>query len=142
MDDVEVALDRHGLVMSIWLAAGLVAVTLFKFGFADGGVVYVAAAFGVIMAAFGSHIIVNAVYRTFFTPKEVGLGILIYAVSLVAFGFTLLVSPAFRESQFTAMSLGFIVIFAAAILYMITHFGLRGAFASFDVIRQFKQQSR
>lgn len=132
------ALDRHALVMVIWLSCGFVAAPLFKFGFGAGGWPFVAAAFAVIVAGFIGHIIVNAVTDTLFTTKEVALGLVFYVVALVAFGLTVLLSPDFRDTQFLSVSLGLIAIPLVVIVYMITHFGVRRAFESFDVIRQFR----
>jgi hypothetical protein len=132
------ALDRHALVMAIWLSGGFVAAALFKFGFGAGGWPFVACGFAVIIAGFIGHIIVNAIFQTFFTPKEIALGLVVYVVALLAFGLAILFSSDFRLAQFLPVSLGLIAVPAAAIFYMITHLGVRRAFESFDVIRQFR----
>lgn len=132
------ALDRHALVMSVWLPAGLVAATLFKFGFAAGGWPCVAGGFAAVIVGFVGHVIVNAVCGTVFTSKEVGLGLVLYVAALVAFGIAVLLSPSFRVANFLPLCLGFILLPVAVVFYMITHFGVRGAFESFDVIRRFR----
>ncbi|WP_137389431.1 hypothetical protein [Rhodoligotrophos defluvii] len=131
-------LDRHALVMAIWLAFGLVAAALFDYGLGSGGSWAIIAAFAVVVAAFIGHIIVNAVFRTSFTPKEVVLGLVIYGVGVLAFGMAALFSPGFGARAFLPISVGFVAVFAAVVFYMITHFGVRRAFEAFDVIREFR----
>jgi hypothetical protein len=131
-------LDRHALVTAIWLALGFVAIALFDHGFAAGGPAFHLWAFGVIAAAFVGHVIVNAVFKTVFTARELALGLIAYAVALVAFGVATLLSPEFAERNFAALSVGLVALFAMVVFYMITHFGARRVFDAFDVIRDFK----
>jgi len=131
------SLDRHALVMTIWLSFGLVGVALFDYGLGAGGTPFILAAFGAVLAAFVGHVIVNAVHGTTFTPRELALGLVLYAVSLVAFGLAILLSPGFAANHFVPISLGLMAVFASVVFYMITHFGARRAFDAFDVIRDF-----
>jgi hypothetical protein len=132
------ALDRHALVMAVWLPLALVAVTLFHYGFGAGGWPFIAGGFAVVIAAFGGHVIVNVALGTLFTAKEVALGLLLYSVGLVAFGFAILLSSSFRTAATLPVSLGFLCTAMAVIFTMITWLGARGAFESFDVIRRFR----
>ena len=132
------ALDRHALVMAIWLAFGFVAVVLFHYGSGAGGTIYTLAAFGVVLVAFVGHVIVNAVYETTFTSRELGLGLIFYAGGVVACGLAALFVPGFGARNFLPLSLGFGVLFVGVIFYMITHFGVRRVFEAFDVIRDFR----
>ncbi|HWA41616.1 MAG TPA: hypothetical protein VHA10_00275 [Hypericibacter adhaerens] len=131
------ALDRHALVMAIWLALGLVAVMLFDYGSDGGGWIATLSAFGAVLAAFIGHIIVNAVYDTGFSRRELALGLVIYAGALVACGLAALLVPGFGTRNFLPLSLGFGGLFAAVVFYMITHFGVRRSFEAFDVIGDF-----
>jgi hypothetical protein len=132
------ALDRHALVMAIWLPLLLVAAAVFHYGFGAGGWPYIGAGFAVLMAAFCGHVIVNAILGTRFTPMEVALGLVVYCIGLVASGLAMLFSSIFRSQFALPVSLGFLGTAAAIILTMILWLGLRGAFTSFDVIRRFK----
>ncbi len=96
------------------------------------------AAFAVVIAAFVSHVIVNVTLGTLFTPKEVALGLIVYAAGLLAFGFAMLLSPSFRSAAALAVSVGFLGTAAVVIFTMITWLGVRGAFNAFDVIRRFR----
>lgn len=136
------ALDHHALVTTVWLPAGLVAAALVHYGLGRGGAPFVLAAFGVILAAFAGHVVVNLVDGIPFTARELALGLVLYAVALVAFGVATLLRPDFAARAFVPMSAGFIVIFASVVFTMVTQSGARGAFASFDVIRSFRAPSR
>lgn len=131
------ALDRHALVMAAWLAVGSVAAALFHYGLGKGGALFILLGFAAIVAGFVAHIVVNAVYRTTFTPRELALGLVVYAACLIAFGAGALLSPAVGK-HFVLISLGFLAVFASVLFYMITHFGVRRVFEGFDVIRDFR----
>jgi hypothetical protein len=132
------AVDRHALVLAIWLGFGLVAVALVELGLSLGSWMVAGGGFAAVVAAFIAHVIVNAVHRTLFTAKEVALGLVIYVAALLGFVFAALISARFRDGFFLPGSLGFIAVLAAVVFYMITQFGLRRAFESFDVIRRFR----
>jgi hypothetical protein len=132
------ALDRHALVMAVWLPLALAAAALFHYGLGAGGWPFIAAAFAVVIAAFAGHVVVNVAFGTLFTAKEVALGLLLYGAGLVAFGFAVLLSPSFRNESALPVSLGFLGTAVAVIFTMITWLGVRGAFDSFDVIRRFR----
>jgi hypothetical protein len=136
------ALDRHVLVLVIWLSLGFVAVALFDFGLGAGGTAYILAGYAAIVVAFVGHVIVNAIYGTTFTRRELALGLILYAAALVAFGLAVLLSPGFGLPSFLAMSLGLLAVGAAVIFYMVTHFGVRRVFTAFDVVRDFRPESR
>jgi hypothetical protein len=132
------ALDRHALVIAVWLPLLLVAAAVFHYGFGAGGWPFIIAGFAVLIAAFAGHVIVNATLGTQFTPKEVALGLVVYCAGLLAAGFATLVSMVFRSHYALPVSLGFLGTATVVIFTMILWLGLRGAFDSFDVIRRFK----
>lgn len=136
------SLDRHALVMAIWLAFGFAGIALFSYGLGIGGSRFILAAFGAVLAAFIGHVIVNAVHGTAFTPRELALGLILYAAALIAFGLAILLSPGFAAQYVVPISLGLVAVFGAAVFFMITHFGVREAFEAFDVIRDFRTRPR
>ena len=132
------ALDRHALVIAVWLPLLLVAAAVFHYGFGAGGWPFITAGFAVLIAAFAGHVIVNVALGTQFTPKEVALGLVVYCTGLLAAGFATLVSAVFRSHYAMPVSLGFLGTATVVIFTMILWLGLRCAFDSFDVIRRFK----
>jgi hypothetical protein len=131
------SLDRHGLVMAIWTPAGLIAATLYHYGLGAGGAGATIAAFAVIIVAFISHILVNAVSETWFTTRELALGLTIFGVALVAFVGATILSHGFAERAFLPTCIGFLAIVIAVVSYLILAHGLRSAFEAFDAIRSF-----
>ena len=132
------ALDRHALVMGIWLAFGLIAALLLHYGLGTGGLPAVAAGFAVVLTAFVAHVIVNAVYATTFTRGELALGLVIYLACLLAISLAALTSAGFRDHGFVPMALGLVATGAAIFFYMVIHFGVRGVFDAFNVIGNFQ----
>ena len=133
------ALDRHALVMAVWLPLVLVAAVAFHYGFAAGGWPFISAGFAVLIAAFVGHVIVNVILGTRFTPSEVALGLVFYCTSVLAFGLAILLSSSFQSLYVLPVSVGLLCVAAVIVITMILWLGLRGAFESFDVIRRFKQ---
>ncbi|MET3579841.1 hypothetical protein ABID19_002872 [Mesorhizobium robiniae] len=140
--DKNEALDRHALVMACWLAAALPAAILFEYGFARGGTPYVLAGFAAILVGFVAHVIVNVIYATGFSPRELGLGLVIYGLALVLFVVLSLVRVPFAANNFLPLSIGFITMGAVVVFYLITRYGARQAFEAFDVIRDFRSDDR
>lgn len=132
------ALDRHALVTTAWLTAVLIAAALFHYGLGGGGAPLLLAAFAVILAAFAVHVVVNRLYTTTFSARELALGLVVFAAALVAFGLAMLVRPSFAAQAFLPVSVGFTALLASVLFYMAATTGLRGAFDAFDVIRDFR----
>jgi hypothetical protein len=134
-DEASVRLDRHALVLAVWLPAGFVALGLLHYGFGPGGAWWVAAGFGALLAGFVAHVIVNAVLGTIFTVREAGLGMALYAIGMVALVLAVLLGDGFAVRFFLPVAAGMIALLLAAVFYMLTRFGTRDAFDKFDIIR-------
>jgi hypothetical protein len=129
-------LDRHALVMAIWLPLGFVATALLHVGLTGGGAWWIGAGFAAIIAAFTCHVIANAVLGTSFTYGETALGAVAYAAAVLAVLATLLfASEPVAGRILLPVALGLAALLAAVILYLVIAFGARGAFERFDVIR-------
>ena len=136
-DRNDATLDRHALAMAIWLGFGLVAGILFKIGFSLTSWVALALAFASLLAAFIAHVLVNMVFGTGFSAKEVSLGLSVFGICLLWFGLAVLIYPEYRLPLLLPVALGLGALTAAVVFTMITWLGVRGAFESFDVIRSF-----
>lgn len=128
-------LDRHALVMAVWLPLGLVALTLFHYGFSGGGTWWIAGGFGAVLAGFLAHVIINAVLGTDFGPREVALGLAGFAACVVALLLALLLVPGFGAAFLLPVALGLIAVAGVVLGYLLIAHGPRGAFALFDIIR-------
>ncbi len=135
-EDME-RVDRHALALTIWLAAGVVASTLYHYGVRAGGWPFIVAAFAVIAAAFAGHVIVNVVFRSEFSVRERALGLVCYAVLLIIFGLATLVSSDFANRAFLPTSAGLVALLAVIVFSMVVKSGVRSSFEAFDIIRSF-----
>ncbi len=134
-------MDRHALVMAIWAAFGFATVVLINHGLGPGGPLFLFAGAGSVILGFFGHVIVNAVYGTTFTRRELALALVIYVVCLISFGVATLLDRDFASRNFLSLSANFIVIGVVVITYMILHFGVRRTFQAFDIIRDFGDES-
>lgn len=128
-------LDRHALVIAVWLAAGAVAVVLFHLGLSGAGLGWLAGGFAALLAGFGGHVIVNAVLGTGFSAREVALALVLSLVALLALVLTTLARPGFAQAFFLPLAGGAALLVAAVVFYLVTRHGPRRAFELFDVIR-------
>lgn len=133
-------LERHALVTAIWLPFGLTAGSLLHYGYLTGTPAFQLAGFGAVAAGFIGHVIVDAALGTTFRTREIALGLVAYATSLVAFGLAVLIGG-LSNASVLATSAGFVAIFLVVIFYMAVALGVRRAFDSFDVIREFRAGS-
>lgn len=134
-------LDRHALVMTIWLPAGFVAAVLGHHGFLNQDGWWVLAAFGPILSGFVCHIIANAVLGTDFTVREVAVGLVLLAAALLALGLCILLVDGFADRFLLPLAGGMALLVAAVAFYMITRYGVRNAFDRFDAMRDFNPRA-
>ena len=134
-DEAEDRLDRHALVIAVWLAAGAVAAVTFRLGLSGAGMVWLAGGFAALLAGFAGHVIVNAVLGTSFTPREVALALVLALAALLALVLATLAVDGFAQAYFLPLASGAAVLVAAAVFYLVTRHGPRRAFEVFDVIR-------
>ena len=133
--NAEDRLDRHALVLAIWLAAGFVAVMLLHYGFGVGGLPWLAGGFAALLCGFALHVIVNAVLGTGFTPREVGLGMVVYLAGWLALVLATLLIDGFSGRFLLPVAGGMILLVLVVVVTLVTRLGARGAFDAFDVIR-------
>ncbi len=132
------AVDRHALVMAVWIALGAAAAILLHFGLGSGGIWVLAAGYACVLAAFAGHIVINTVYRTTFTRSELALGLVVYFACLVWLSLAALFASGFRDHAFVPLAVGLLTVGACVLFYMITHFGVRVVFDAFNVIGNFR----
>lgn len=129
-------LDRHALVMAIWVPSGFVATMLLHFGILHSGSWWIVAGFALLIATFVGHIIVNVVLKTAFTAGETALGGVVFAVALIHLLISWLLFPDWLQPRvFMMLGLGLASLVVTLIVYLLIAFGPRQAFEKFDVIR-------
>ncbi len=85
------------------------------------------------VGGFVAHVIINAVYRTDFSPGEVIVGFVAFGVSLLLFILNWLLNPAFNTLDSLTGIAGFAALVACFVIYLVTKFGLKGAFSKFHI---------
>ncbi|MDE3238051.1 MAG: hypothetical protein KGN33_03755 [Paracoccaceae bacterium] len=122
--------DRGILVFAIWAVLGFLGLGFMLEGMALNSYLVALVGVALILASFVAHIIVNAVFDQGFTPGETALGIGAFGVLAIVFISGWLVGglsmPDFYAglTLFGALSVGFLA-------YLMTRYGLRGAFSHF-----------
>ena len=134
-------LDRHALVMTIWLPVGFIATIVGHRGFLLEDGWWVLAAFGAVLAGFACHVIANAVLGTDFTVREVALGLVLFVALMLGLGLATLLVDGFAARFLLPVAGGMAMLVAAVAFYMITRYGVRSAFDKFDVIRDFNPRA-
>jgi hypothetical protein len=126
--------DRSILVFTIWASLGFLGLGIFVEGLSRDDWALSAVGVGVIVLAFAAHIVVNFVFGTGFTSGEAALGIGLYGVMGAVFIAGTLTGGMTMADYYAGLTL-FGVLAAGLPLYLITRYGLRGAFSHFHVRR-------
>ena len=124
--------ERGALVFCNWLVFGLVGIGfLFEGGARDHftlGAIGVAA----IMVGFVGHIIINHVSNTSFSTGETALGLGLFALGSVLFVIAW-ISRSLTNQDFQIGLLLFASLLVGFLAYIMTRYGVAGAFRTFDV---------
>ena len=129
--------ERHGLILSLWIGFASIAVILFHLGLSKDNWIFSSAGFGLFLAGFIAHIIVNAVAGTGFQTREAILGLFVFALGILAFLISIVIGVEYSSENFLTLSSGLVLILVTIIFYMITRNGLRDAFDQFNIIKSF-----
>ncbi len=92
--------------------------------------------FALIVAGFIAHVIVNAVFKTGFSAGEVATGFVAFGVALTGFILACLLDHDLGAIDIASGIAGFAAIVACFLVYLVTKFGLKGAFSQFHVKRE------
>lgn len=132
MSDRAPNVDRSILVFTIWGGPGFLGLGVFVEGMARDVWAVSAAGVAVIVAAFGAHVVVNAIHRTGFTRGETALGIGVYGALGLVFIASALAGGMTRADYHAGLTL-FGALAVGLLAYLVTRHGLRGAFSRFHL---------
>lgn len=123
-------IERSVLVFTTWVALGMLSLTLFLEGVELDNYWVALAGTLFLVLAFCAHMIINAIYRTGYSAGETALGLTSFAVIalLVVVGF---ITGQLDEQDFMACLTLFVVLLLGFLSYLITRYGLRGAYSAF-----------
>ena len=122
---------RRLAVASSWALFGSFAWCFVLSGFTLPLAAAVLAGFALFVAGFISHLIINAVFHSGFTTGEVVAGFVAFGVGLLSFIASVLAGPPMAAGEFAAAIAGFAALVVCFLAYLITKFGLKGAFSRF-----------
>jgi hypothetical protein len=120
-------------VLTNWGFWGGFAIALVASGFAADSVVVSLAGYGLLVAGFVSHVIVNWVYGTGFRNGEVTAAFGLFGVAVVTFLLSWLLNPLFSRADVVSGLAGLAIVVFGFIVYLTTRFGLRGSFSMFHI---------
>lgn len=133
--------DRSILVFAIWAVAGFLGLGFILEGMMHDEAVASGIGVGLVISAFIAHIIVNAVFHQGFTRGETALGIGVYGLT----GFVFILAFATGRLGVVGYTTGialFGLIAAGFLAYLVTRFGMRGAFSQFHVHAASAEETR
>lgn len=133
--------ERHGLVLSLWIAFGFLAVICIHLGLSKNNWIFSCTGFLILIAGFMAHIIVNAIAGTGFHFLEAVFGLFVFSMGIVLFLLSLLMGVEYSAENFIAICTGLMLIFISISFYMITRGGVHKAFEHFNVIKSFHASS-
>lgn len=132
MADQKISVECRLLVFAIWSAIGVIGLLLVLEGFSrDSYLLGLAGTFSVLIALI-AHVIVNAVCGRGFTAGEVALGLSSFGILILAFLTSTLSGDASMVDFHTGVTF-FGLITVGFATYLVTRYGLRGAFSRFHV---------
>jgi len=129
--ELEEETEKKLAVTANWGLLGSFAVTFILSGFGNGEVVYAIIGFGLLILAFVAHIIINRIYGVGFNNGEIAIGFIVFGVALLGFVANRFLGAGYSAGETIAGVLGFGALAAAFIAYVITKYGLKGAFSMF-----------
>ncbi len=127
------ATHRRLAVASSWALLGPFALCLVLSGFTLPLPWAILGGFALLVAAFISHLVINAVFHSGFTTGEIVAGFVAFGIGLIAFIASVLAGPPMAAAQFAAAIAGFAALVLCFLAYLITKFGLKGAFSRFHM---------
>lgn len=129
-------LERKLLVMTSWALFGAFGLAFALSGFNSANVGLGLLGFGLIVAGFAAHVIINHWFGTRFSEGEVALGLVVFTVALLSFVFSWVALPDFPATNIAIGLIGFGAIVAAFVFYMAAVHGVRGSIALIDAARR------
>jgi hypothetical protein len=121
--------------MTSWALFGAFGISLIQSGLAADNLLIGLAGFGIIVVGFVAQVILNHAFGGGFTDGEVALGMTAFGVGLLSFVVSWILNPEFSAADITINLGGFAALIACFGAYLMTRYGLKGAFSMFHQTR-------
>ena len=134
--DDDSVVQRRLLVWTSWGVFGAFGLAFAVSGFSRADLISGLLGFGLIVAGYVAHIIINRLHRAAFSVGEVALGSIAFAASAASFALSWIVAPVFPAANVAIGLSGFAAILAVFVFYMIAVHGVQGSIALIDSARR------
>tara|TARA_R110002126_G_scaffold48195_3_gene134436 strand:+ start:4761 stop:5186 length:426 start_codon:yes stop_codon:yes gene_type:complete len=125
-------IEREVVVFSNWTIFGLVGLGFLLEGSTSDSFLVGTIGILAIIAGFSGHLIANHVFEQTFSKGEIALGLAVFALATLAFILTWLIAG-LSQTTFLIGVATFFVTVVGLFVYLITRYGVGGAFRKFDV---------
>lgn len=125
--------EKRLAVMTNWAMFAPFGLCLILSGSAGGQWLVSLGGFAAFVLGFIAHVIINAIYRTTFSQGEIVVGFIGFGVTVLCFIVSWLTTPTLAAGDVIAGIAGFAALIACFVVYLITKFGLKGAFSKFHI---------
>jgi len=126
-------LDRAVFVFCNWLVFGLIGLGFTLEGSTRGDLIIGLIGIAGVVAGFVGHMVINQAYSTSFTMGEVALGLVLFALGSVVFILSWMIGALSLAGFQIGLTL-LAVLVGGFFAYVVTRYGVGGAFKKFDVI--------
>jgi hypothetical protein len=127
--------ERLLAVVTLWGFFGAFGIGLVLTGFHQDHVPLGLLGFACFVAAFVAHVIVNHVFDARFSSLQVVVALLVFCLAAPCFLPSWLLDPHFDTAGVIIGVAGFAAVVASFLIYLVSMYGLRGAFSMFHRMR-------
>lgn len=127
--------ERRLAVVTNWSLCAPFGLAFIVSAFDGNGVVMGVIGFAILVAGFVAHVIINQLYGTGFTTGEIVVGFIAFDVALLSFMGAWISSPHLGGARVITALAGFGALVLCFVAYLVTRYGLKGAFSMFHDVR-------
>lgn len=129
--ETEVGTEKTLMVVADWGLLGSFGLCFILSGFSGASLVLGLVGFGLVIGALVAHVVINWRFGTGFSERELVTGFIAFAVGVLLFILNWFFQSDFGTTQLLLGLIGFGAIVLAFFGYVVTNFGLKGAFSTF-----------
>jgi hypothetical protein len=122
--------ERRLAVVTCWSLCAPFSLAFVISGF-SGSVAMGAIGFTILVVGFIAHVIINQYYGTGFSTGETVVGFVAFDIALVSFLGVWIASPDLADARVITALGGFGAFVLCFVVYLVTRYGLKGAFSMF-----------
>lgn len=130
-----IKIDHEILIQCNWIALGSIGLGFMLEGSVRSNYFIGLIGVAIIIVGFVGHLIINHIFNRNFTIGEIALGLGLFAIgALIFIWFSL--TDGLNDSGFFIWLTLFALLALGSLTYLVTRYGVGGAFRKFDVVQQ------